>query len=69
MDAYTFYYNPKVCSSKDTTSTMEQQAHQMNIAQKYYYLVAHEKPIAHDHDALMMDLYLYLDLVASFVSE
>ena len=48
---------------------MEQLAHQMNIAEKYYYLVAHEKPIAHDHDALMMDLYLYLDLVASFISE
>ena len=67
MDAYTFYYNPKVCNSKDTTRTMEQPAHQMNMVQKYYYLVAHEKPIA--HDALMMDLYLYLDLVASFVSE
>jgi len=67
MDAYTFYYNLKVCNSKDTTKTMEQPAHQMNMAQKHYYLVANEKPIA--HDALMMDLYLYLDLVASFISE
>ena len=67
MDAYIFYYNLKVCNSKDTTKTMKQPAHQMNMAQKYYYLVAHKKPIA--HDALMMDLYLYLDLVAFFVSE
>ena len=56
MDAYTFYYNPKVCNNKDTTITMEQPAHQMNNAQKHYYVVAHKKPIA--HDALMMDLYL-----------
>ena len=56
MDAYTFYYNPKVCNNKDTTRTMEQPAHQMNMVQKHYYLVAHEKPIA--HDAPLMDLYL-----------
>ena len=67
MDTCIFYYNPKVCNSKDMIRTMEQPAHQMNMAQKYYYLVAHEKPIA--HDALMMDLCLYLDLVTSFVSE
>ena len=56
MDAYTFYYNPYVCNNKDTTRTMEQSAHQMNMAQKHYYLVEHEKPIA--HDAPMMDLYI-----------
>jgi len=39
----------------------------MNMAQKHYYLVAHEKPIA--HDAPMKDLYLWLDLVASSLSE
>jgi len=33
---------------------MEQLAHQMNMAQKHYYLAAHEKPI---------------DLVVSSVSE
>ena len=56
MDAYTFYYNPKVYNSKDTTRTMEQPAHQTNMAQKHYYLVANEKPIA--RDAPMLDLYL-----------
>ena len=56
MDVYTFYYNPKVCNSKDTSGTMKQPAHQMDMAQKHYYLVAHEKPIA--RDAPMMDLYL-----------
>ena len=39
----------------------------MNMAQKHYYLVAHEKPIA--HDAPMMDLYwsLLLFLSSSFL--
>jgi len=35
---------------------MEQPAHQMNMVQKNYYLVANEKPIAHNDP--MMDLYL-----------
>ena len=55
MDAYTFYYSPKVYNSKDTPRTMEQPAHQINMVQKYYYLVANEMPIA--HDALSMILY------------
>ena len=56
-----------MCNSKDMTRIMEQSAHQMNMAQKHYYLVAQEKPIA--HDAPMKDLYLWLDLVASSLSE
>ena len=56
MDAYTFYYSPKVYNSKDTTRKMEQLAHQINMVQKHYYLVANEKPIV--HDATMTDLYL-----------
>ena len=67
MDAYSFYYNPKVCNSKDTTITMEQPAHQINMAQKHYYLFANEKPIA--HDALTIVLNLWLDLVVSTISE
>ena len=55
MYAYTFYYSPKMCNNKDTTKTMEQPAHQINMVQKYYYLVANEMPIA--HDALTMILY------------
>ena len=56
MDAYTFYYNPKMYNSKDITRTMEQPAQQINMVQKHYYLVANEKLIA--YDAPMMDLYL-----------
>ena len=56
MDAYTFYYSPKVYNSKDTTKTMEQSAYQINMVQKRYYLVANKKLIA--RDASMMNLYL-----------
>jgi len=56
MDAYTFYYNLKVCKNKDTTRTMEQPAHQTNMAQKHYYLIANEKPMI-AHDALTMVLH------------
>ena len=38
MIAYAFYYNPKVYNSKDTTKTMEQPVHQMNMVQLHDYL-------------------------------
>ena len=54
MDAYTFYYSPTVYNGKDTTRTMEQLAHQINMAQKHCYLVANEKPIAHNAPAMVL---------------
>jgi len=40
MDVYTFYYSLKVCNSKDTTKTIEQPAHKINMVQKHHYLIA-----------------------------
>ena len=52
MTAYASYYNPKVYNSKDTTKTMEQPVHQMNMAQQHDYLDVDENPIAHDAPAM-----------------
>ena len=52
MTAYTSYYNPKVYNSKDTTKTMEQPVHQMNMAQQHAYLDVDENLIARDAPAM-----------------
>ena len=46
------HYNTKVYNSKDTTKTMEQLVHQMNMVQQHDYLDMDENPIAHDAPAM-----------------
>jgi hypothetical protein len=52
MTAYAFYYNQMVYNSKDTTKTMEQPTHQMNMVRQHDYLGVDENPVAHDVAAM-----------------